>query len=46
MLCRMVHSDYEFGNTEWLGRTDDVPHDLMLLFHGRAFTPRYRQRGQ
>ena len=46
MLCRMVHSDYEFGNTEWLGRTDDVPHDLMPLFHGRAFTPRYRPRGQ
>ena len=42
----MVHSDYEFGNTEWLGRTDDVPHEVMPLFHGRAFTPRYRPRGQ
>ena len=46
MLSRLVHSDYEFGRTEALGHIDHVPADLMPLFHGRAFTPKYRPRGE
>ena len=46
MISRLVHSDYEFGNTRSVGRTDQVPHDVMPLFYGRAFTPRYRPQGE
>lgn len=46
MLSRLVHSDYEFGEMASLGQTDHVPHELMPLFYGRAFMPRYRPRGE
>ncbi|MCZ6633451.1 MAG: phytanoyl-CoA dioxygenase family protein [bacterium] len=46
MLSRMVHSDYEIGQTEPVGRMDQVSSSLMPLFHGRAFTPKYRPRGE
>ena len=46
MLSRLVHSDYEAGHTEPVGCVDHVPPDLMPLFYGRAFTPRYRPRGE
>ncbi len=44
MLCRMVHSDYLIGDTDWLGCIDSVPNELIEFFHGRAFKPRYRPR--
>lgn len=46
MLSRLVHSDYEIGQTQPVGRIDHVPPDLMPLFYGRAFMPRYRPRGE
>ncbi len=46
MLSRLVHSDYEIGQTGQLGKVDHVPPDLMPFFYGRPFTPRYRARGE
>lgn len=46
MLARLVHSDYEVGNTRPVGLIEQVPSDLLPLFQGRAFIPKYRPQGQ
>ena len=46
MLSRLVHSDYEIGQTEPIGSVEHVPSDLMPMFYGRAFMPRYLPAGR